>query len=163
MKPEDREDGEGFFRDPGLNFRNPELLEFLAYWIAKRGARQFPARADILPREIIHLLPWVQMYDVIEGGKEFQIRLEGTALSKLIGSKTLCGKPLSTLPAGVFKRMQTALNWVLEASAPIRTDAAQTTIPGQERYGIEACFAPLSDNGSDINIIIAVSILEKHK
>ncbi len=57
-----------FVKDLDLNFARKELVEFLAYWNAKRGARRFPSRADIAPREIQSLLPWLHMHDVADKG-----------------------------------------------------------------------------------------------
>lgn len=152
-----------FILDLDLKFQRAELAEFLAYWNAKRGGRKFPSRADIQPREIVSLLPWIHMHDVTNSGDEFRIRLLGTILSNTFSKGDLRGKPISELPPGVFKRVKQGINWVLEARAPIRTYAPQAALPGQDFQGIESCFAPLSHNGTDIDMVIAVSILENRK
>jgi hypothetical protein len=76
------------------------------------------------------------MHDVISGREEFRIRLIGTILSDTFGDGNMRGKPFSALPPGVFARV---------------------------KQGTEPCFAPLSGNGADIDMIVAVSILENRK
>jgi len=152
-----------FIIDLELKFFRSELIEFLAYWNAKRGARPFPGRKDIVPREIEKLLPWVNMYDTLDGGKEPRVRLIGTALSDALGGGDYSGKPVSELPQLLSKRIQRGISLVLETRAPLRTYAIESAIPGQDFQGKESCFAPLSANGTDIDMIIAVSILEKRR
>lgn len=152
-----------FYCDLDLNFQRPELVEFLEYWKGKCGGRQFPARADIVPREIGPLLPWLHMHDVRNDDREFHIRLLGTKLAETFGKGDLRGQPLSVLPDLVYERVTQGIGWVLDARAPIRTWAPHAALPGQDFQGIESCLAPLSSNNSDIDMIIAVSLLEKRK
>lgn len=149
-----------FLCDRNLDFRNPDIAGFHQYWSAKQSGREFPSREDIVPREITRLLPWLHMHDVPPAGAEIHIRLIGTMLSEVFGDGNMRGKPLSALPAGVHARVKQAIHWVMEARAPIRTYAPHAALPKRRFYGIESCFAPLSGNGRDINMIIAVSILE---
>ncbi len=152
-----------FICDPELKFQRPELIEFLAYWNEKRGARQFPARLDIVPREIEKLLPWLHMHDVVDGGKDFHIRLAGTAISEFFDLGNPCGRSISILPSPVFKRLQQHLTAVLQARAPVRFYTWKSVMPGQDHQGSEGCYAPLSGNGADIDIIICIMMLENRR
>ena len=149
-----------FLCDKNLDFKNPDIAGFYRYWNAKRAGREFPSREDITPRDIPHLLPWLHLHDVPPSGEEIHIRLVGTMLSETFGDGDMRGKPLSTLPAGVYARVKQAINWVIDARAPIRTYAPNAALPQRQFLGIESCFAPLSSEGDDINMIVAVSILE---
>ena len=149
-----------FLCDRNLDFRNADLAGFFQYWDAKRGGREFPSREDIVPREIIRLLPWLHLHNVPPEGEDIHIRLVGTMLSDNFGKGDMRGKPLTVLPAGVYARVKQAIDWVLEFRAPIRTYAPHAALPQRQFLGIESCFAPLSRHGGDINMIIAVSILE---
>ncbi len=149
--------------DPALNFQSPKLAEFLIYWQGKKGGRCFPARADIAPREIQSWLPMISMYDVPAAGEEFSVRLIGTALGEILGNGDLRGRPISAFPPLVSKRKNQALNWVLNTRSPLRTFFEKTAIPGQDFQSIEACYAPLSANGSDIDVIIALTQLGSRK
>lgn len=159
--------------DLELNFERPELTDFLAYWKAKRGTRKFPRRVDIVPREIQSLLPWVHMYDFLNpslgnndttsGGIQFRIRLIGTALESNFPGTGLRGQPMSALPSPVSEHVQRHLTMVTQIQKPLRTQYSITGIPGQEFQSSESCYAPLSTNGTDIDIIIAVTFLENRK
>lgn len=149
-----------FLCDKNLVFKNSDLTGFYHYWNAKRVGREFPSREDIVPREIAHLLPWLHLHDVPVAGEAIHIRLVGTMLSETFGDGDMRGKPLAAMPAGVYTRVKQAINWVMEFRAPIRTYAPHAALPQRQFLGIESCFAPLASTGSDINMIIAVSILE---
>lgn len=146
-----------------MKFLRQELVDFLAYWNSKRGARPFPSRMDIVPREIEKLLPWINIYDVVEGGKDFHIRLIGTGLSDALGDGDYRGKSISELPQSLSDRIRRSINLVLKNRAPLRTFAIQSAIPGQNFQGNESCLAPLSANGTDIDMVIVVAILQNRK
>ncbi len=149
--------------DAALNFQSPKLAEFLNYWNSKQGGRRFPSRADIVPREIQQWMPMISMYDVAGPDEEFRIRLIGAGLAELLGGGDLRGKPISILPAQIFQRKRQALEQALKSGAPLRTFTAKTMIPGQEFQSLEACYAPLSSDGADIDVIIALMQLGSRK
>lgn len=149
--------------DPDLQFVCPELSWFHTYWNAKRGGRSFPARADIAPRDLVKFLPWVHMYDVLDGGKDFRIRLYGTEIDNLFGINEFRGKPISTLPPPAYERLHEHLMQVLKTRAPVRAYTASSVLPKQDYKSAEDIYAPLSSNGVDIDVIIAVTHLEKSK
>lgn len=157
------DDDKGFILDLDLNFQRLELVEFHAYWNAKRGGRRFPARSDIAPRDIVKILPWINMYDIIDGGREIRTRLIGTALSDALGGKDYSGRLISEMPQLLAERIQKGVTKVLETGAPLRTYASISAIPGQDFQGNESCLAPLSSNGTEIDVIIVVAILQNRK
>ena len=71
--------------------RYPEIDRALAYWRAKKGAREMPSRADIDPLEITKALPRVMMAEVSHDPLEFRYRLAGTGLFAMHGQE-LTGK-----------------------------------------------------------------------
>lgn len=149
-------------QDPGLNFRSAKLTEFLAYWQSKKSNQRFPTRSDIAPRDILPWLPMISMYDAPHQGEEFRIRLFGTALSEFFSQGDLRGRPISDLPPAVYARKRRALDHVMNIRAPLRTFVEKTVIPGQDFQSLEACYAPLSSNGSDIDVIIVLMQLGTH-
>ena len=46
-----------------------------------------PDRSDIAPRDIISLLPSIVIYDVIDEGRDYRVRIFGTALVNLVGEE----------------------------------------------------------------------------
>jgi hypothetical protein len=71
--------------------RYPELARALAYWRAKRGARAFPARADIDPLDLAIDLPRIMMAEVSRDPLDFRYRLAGTGTFK-VHHEELTGK-----------------------------------------------------------------------
>jgi hypothetical protein len=53
------------------------VLEFHRYWLALRGERRFPARRDIEPTDIPHLLSGILLLDVHYEPLDFEYRLIG--------------------------------------------------------------------------------------
>jgi len=139
-----------------MYFLSPKLNDFIGYWRGKKGNRDFPARADIVPREMQQWLPMISMYDVPAPGEEFRIRLIGTELNEILGNGKLSGKPISAFPTLVCERKYQALHTVVNARAPLRTFVEKTAIPGQDFQSIEACYLPMSANRSDIDVVIAL-------
>jgi hypothetical protein len=60
---------------------NPELKKLLDYWNEKRGDRDMPARADVCPQDLRSALKTLQLYDVIDGGEDFYVRIMGGTVS----------------------------------------------------------------------------------
>jgi hypothetical protein len=60
---------------------SPLQRDALAYWERKRGARQMPARRDLDPTEIPHLLANVVLAEVLAGeAVDFRFRVVGDAI-----------------------------------------------------------------------------------
>jgi len=57
----------------------------LDYWLAKRGGRRMPARADIDPAELVALLPNLMLVDVVGDPARFRFRLVGTRVVRASG------------------------------------------------------------------------------
>lgn len=66
---------------------HPMTAKLAAYWHGKCEGRSRPERGDIVPREIIQLLPNTVIYDVLEGGADYRVRVFGTALVELVGEE----------------------------------------------------------------------------
>ena len=66
----------------GIEPRHDELKRLHAYWLAKKGDRRAPSRADIDPIELAPLLPYVVLLDVERAPLRFRFRLIGTAVVK---------------------------------------------------------------------------------
>ncbi|HUD52919.1 PAS domain-containing protein [Parvibaculum sp.] len=64
---------------------HPDVVALTAYWHEKRGARAMPDRGDISPGEIVRFLPNISISEAIDGGRDFRLRIFGTALVALIG------------------------------------------------------------------------------
>ncbi len=75
---------------------HPDVTTLSNYWDMKRGTRAMLDRADIVPSEIIRLLPFLFICEVINQGEDFRFRLCGTAIVDLVGVE-LTGKQILNL------------------------------------------------------------------
>jgi len=82
------------------DFRSdPILSEAYAYWELKRGGRAMPRRADIVPKDLIRILPYLQITEPVEGGRRMRYRLVGTAIVNAYGAE-LTGKHFDEVFSG---------------------------------------------------------------
>lgn len=76
----------------GFDFRtDPILGRAYEYWQSKCGTRPMPRRSDIEPKDIIRLLPYLQITELLDGGARIRYRLVGTAIVNAYGEE-LTGK-----------------------------------------------------------------------
>ena len=66
---------------PVEKLEHPELKKLLDYWKEKRGQRPMPSRTDISPHDLKSALRTLQLYDVIDGGEDFYVRIMGGTVS----------------------------------------------------------------------------------
>ncbi len=59
-------------------------LDLFRYWESKRRGQPMPARSEIDPVEIPHLLPYLTLIEGVEGGG-FRYRLVGTEVTQELG------------------------------------------------------------------------------
>jgi hypothetical protein len=65
--------------------KSPLLLKALAIWTEKKGTRRMPARDDMTPRAMAPFLRNTALVKVIDGGREYQFRVVGDAVTQVQG------------------------------------------------------------------------------
>ena len=133
----------------------PRLKEALAYWRTKLGDRAMPSRRDIDPAEIPQLLPYVMLTDVLSDPLDFRYRLIGTGI-RGISWNDYTGKRYSEVPG----KGQGSVVWahcveVVRSKTPL-VAATPYIGPDQHVSCCETLLLPLSQNGSDVNMILQV-------
>ena len=58
---------------------SPILKQGLDYWRALKGARSYPARNDMRPRDVVPLLRNIVLTRLIDGGADYEYRIVGDA------------------------------------------------------------------------------------
>jgi hypothetical protein len=106
---------------------HPELVAFHEYWNVKRGHRPWPAREDLTPRDLMRSLKRIHLYDVIDNGEEFHIRVTGSAI--FLGYYAdPTGKLVSDHPdPGLRVAFRNVLKRVLETGQPVYDHASPRT------------------------------------
>ncbi len=147
--------------------KHPTVARFLTYWTEKRGTRAYPDRADILPADIVPLLPHVVIYDVVDGGKDFRVRVFGTAIVELVGEERTGmlisefghSAKLPTQPHAVQRRWRDSLQASYKTGHPVLVGGRMSS--SQRPYIVwHGISCPLSDGGNDIQKMIGVMVAE---
>lgn len=144
--------------DPQLAFIDDRPRQAYEYWNAKRGTRIVPARADIDPRELKYLLPFIQLLDVIDHGRAIRPRLIGSASARRMTPDPTGQIFDDTSPRLVVRRALAAVRWSVEHHKPLRTYAAHTALEGHEFLAHETVFLPLSSDGREIDIMALIGV-----
>lgn len=127
----------------------------LDYWDSKRAGRRMPARRDIEPTEILHLLPYVVLIDVERDPIDFRYRLVGTAVASRFG-RDHTGARFSALPqqAQGSERWRTALR-ILQEKRPV---VSHVPYVGFNRWiqNYRDLSMPLAEDDDTVNMIFGV-------
>lgn len=140
--------------------RYPEIAEVLAYWRAKKGDREFPARSDIDPLEFPRALPRVMMAEVTYHPLEFRYRVAGTGLFAMHGQE-LTGKLARELQPPEFGALiQRHYSEAVARRAPLLHVIELTLDYLTTSYA--RLILPLSNDGKVIDRLITVEAHEDH-
>lgn len=133
--------------------------EFLAYWRAKcPPGGGFPTRADIAPEEILQLLPYIFMVDVLpetREGPDYRFRLVGTAIMDLEGEHT--GRLLSQM---FPDREAYAVIWAQYRDAVnerIRVRQETLRWPDGDQTTYEVILVPLRDESGRVSMLFGLA------
>jgi hypothetical protein len=136
---------------------HPDLVAFHAYWNAKRGSRPWPARGDLNPRDLNRALKRIHLYDVVQDGADFHIRVTGSAM--FLGYyPDPTGKLVSEHPEVSLRTpFRSVLTCVLETSAPVYDHACPTTDRHLTKREAFSLWLPLGHD--KIEQIVAQSVI----
>ena len=132
--------------------RHPDLKALVQYWTSKCGARAMPLRADIKPAEIKPLLPDIMIWSAIE---PFHIRLVGDHIVAFVGTNNTGKSATDGMPPDAAKSMLAVLNDVVASKTPRFRLGKAFFVPEKAYRDFEACFLPLSDDGSNVDTILS--------
>jgi hypothetical protein len=125
------------------------------YWSAKRADRIMPARADIDPTEIKHLLPHLVIADLTTEPFRVRYRLLGTKVVAESGND-FTGRYLDEMVAAdVEDQWETCYRLVWAEQRPIFGDTTVPTLDGGT-FTYEFGIFPLSSDGAAVTQCIAV-------
>ena len=126
--------------------RQSITADLYAYWNRIRGAHAAPARADINPGDIPHILADAFMID-LEPASEFPLRLCGARLDAL-WLKSLKGSAfLDFWRADAQRAVAAALHTVTDAAAPF-AGTARAQAPGYCDIDMELLLLPIRKTAS---------------
>ena len=114
-----------------------------------------PRRADIEPREITRLLPYLQITELVDGGARIRYRLVGTRIVAAYGAE-LTGKYFDEVFAGDRLRfVEDNYRVMCREKRPIFVGSRYVSRKDIELFCYRLVM-PLSDDGSTINQVLTV-------
>jgi hypothetical protein len=149
---------------PDRSALHPAMVELLTYWEAHCPAPgEITARADLdPPLDIPHLLPDLFMVNVIDGGREFVVRLVGTRVVERYGRETT-GEKLSTLTAGVYRDAIFALHRAcIDLRRPIHS-VTNYLHPDRTHPTAARLMLPLRGEGDAVEIVLTLQLFQLAK
>ena len=136
----------------------PILVRLFEYWDAKRAGRLMPSRADIDPAELRVIVLNVMLYDVVEPGRLYRIRLVGQAIVDFVGANNTGKMAGDGMPPEAARRMVEILNSVVARRAPRFRVGAAYWHRAKAHRRFEACFLPLASDGETVDKILAGNV-----
>jgi hypothetical protein len=140
--------------DPAI-VNEARVLAFHRYWLARKGERRFPSRADIEPTDIPHLLAGIVLLDVHYEPLDFEYRLIGDD----VASRTGLVKGTRVRAAALRNPASTAYDSycrMIASGVPqfFRGSGFTAYLPGRRLY-VSRVHCPLSTDGTVIDKIIS--------
>ena len=156
----DRSSAARIGEDPAI-VTNARGKEFHRYWLTRRGERRFPAKSDIEPTDIPHLLSGIVLLDVHAEPLDFEYRLIGDTIVTRLGN--LKGKRVRE--AALINVSSSAYaNYcrVIETGVPQFLEGVAVSAFREGRPALMSrVHCPLSSDGKTIDKIISyVAFLE---
>jgi hypothetical protein len=137
-------------------FTEPHLQRLYEYWLARKGERRFPARADIDPTDLSYLLGNILLVDVLRNPLRFRMRVHGTEMARR-ARYDLTGKFLDELPIADYRNyVIERCTGLVETGEPALVHHDRVLDGRNRRY--EALWLPLSENGIDVTMLLGALI-----
>ncbi|MEP1230008.1 MAG: PAS domain-containing protein [Litorimonas sp.] len=140
----------------------PEQREFYDYWRSKCKAGKIPSRKDILPEDIKAQLPMTSIVecDDTDGSTRYRFRLAGTGYWNLY-NREIQGQYLDQLPIGCRTDYWTKILDKVMTNAKPYVGVTRPNTPNGTHLAQFWVRLPLSDNGTDINMVLGFDHLMK--
>lgn len=139
--------------DDSLSFDTPALHGLATLW-REKAQGVLPSRCHFGPREMRGAMTQMALFDSVEGGKRFFIRLLGTALTEIYGNIT--GKYIDEhFSPPVAEIWHASLNETLQARRPLRYKG-RVSYEQRDFFAVESMQAPLSETGGKADRVLMV-------
>jgi hypothetical protein len=142
----------------------PEFIQLFDYWCSKAPMAALPGRQHVDPVELPpRLLPHLILLDVERppAGLRFRFRVASTSFTELVGRE---GTGLCFDELGAADRVEpvcSALSTVVTTGRPVFL-AGRLTLLSRDYCRVKRLALPLARDGHQVDMIIAVFLLERH-
>lgn len=142
--------------------RDRRIGELESYWKSKLNGRQMPSRKDIDPAEIVRLLPYIALVDVVPDvpiEKRYRVRLFGTQLVEY-HQKDWTGKFISDVtPGEATQRLVQAGEFCVNHRRPWLSSGKIYWTNQKSAKHFEAVILPLSPDDATVNMLLALLVV----
>jgi hypothetical protein len=139
------------------NLKSQICRNALQVWNELRGDGVFPQRDQVTPRRLAPFLRSVTLYELVNGGEDFQRRVMGDATARIFGVSPVGNRAnLNTMSAGmgdVVCRLNIA---VAKRRAPLALRGWLKRAEGDLVFH-ETVLLPLGSKGGEVSHILAVA------
>lgn len=145
---------------------HPDLEEFLKYWRSRKEARDIPARRNIDPQDIPHLLRGICILEINYDGEDIErvkFRLAGTQLYEMAGKELTGSYVDEVVPPDIYPEIATQFQWIVENRQPCfrRFQWRHGPLP---KITYERVMAPIaSDNDDCIQQLIGMHVISSNR
>ncbi|HET6161081.1 MAG TPA: PAS domain-containing protein [Dongiaceae bacterium] len=146
---------------PQLELDDHRLRRLFGYWLAKRGERLFPAKAEIDPVDFSYVLGYVTLVDVERNGgikpsRRYHFRLDGSILVELSGTD-YTGRYLDELPGEQYVAfIKETYDRVTDSGVPYRY--RKNELLDQQLFSEETLILPLGDDPPTVDMLVVAVI-----
>jgi hypothetical protein len=138
--------------------RDARLRRLYEYWLAKKGQRRFPSRAEIDPMDFAYVLGHVILFDVVRDPLRFRVRVHGTEMVEKAGYD-LTGKFLDDLPITDYRLyVRQRCEDLVRNGVPMLVTHDRTLDGKPRRY--EAIWLPLAGDGDTIGMLLCALVYD---
>lgn len=137
------------------------LSPLFRYWVAARGEKRMPARADIDPVEMpIQLLSNLVLVDVVPDPLRFRYRVMGTAVARMLG-EDWTGRFLHQIPdvhESVRQQYQETVG-IRESTVTMNEyDRYDPSLMQHKLLRFERLLMPLSESGDIVTMLLGGTV-----
>lgn len=135
---------------------SPYLGGFARYWEDRRGGRDIPDRRDIDVLDLKPWLGWLNVLDVIDGGRDFRYRVFGTHHVARLGAD-VTGKLASESNAAVRSHFTLFLGSIITTRRPVLTHVTQQNMATGHAYEWRRLGVPLTRGGTAVDAVMVLA------
>ncbi len=138
--------------------QNPLVRNGLDLWTKLKGARRFPGRSELSPRDMKGFLRNSVLVRVLDHGKEFQFRIVGDAIVSAQGQsfQGLTTAEIDRRLPGYGEMLRRAYRRIYEERAPVALRGLEHS-PTHRAFFHETLGLPLGADGETVDHILVVA------
>lgn len=133
--------------------RRAELCALHRFWLEKklRAGGRLPSRSAIRPEELKPWLGWINLLEVVDGGRDYVFRLYGSNVAREF-ARDLTGRSISELPPEHVPIVTAPFQRVMRERLPCATRHL-IHIEGRS-FVWERLVLPLAEDGEAVDILL---------